>query len=247
MPRRHDGPVRIGCSGWSYAHWREPVYGGAPSGRWLGLYAERFPTVEVNATFYRLPTPRDGAGLGGARARGIRVRGQDEPLHDPHPAPAGRRPDVGAATSGSSRWSGGKLGPVLWQLPANFRRDEERLADALERLPDGRALLRVPAPVLVLPRTCCELLRAHGAALVDRRPPERPFQTLELTADWAYVRFHYGSRGRRGNYSETELDEWAERIRGWRGERRGVRLLQQRLGGVRGAERRAAVGVGRTA
>jgi uncharacterized protein YecE (DUF72 family) len=50
--------------------------------------------------------------------------------------------------------------------------------------------------------------------------PDRPFQTLELTADWSFVRFHYGTRGRGGNYSERELDEWAERIDGWR--RRGT-------------------------
>jgi uncharacterized protein YecE (DUF72 family) len=46
--------------------------------------------------------------------------------------------------------------------------------------------------------------------------PERPFQTYELTADWTFVRFHYGSRGRGGNYSERELEEWARRIEGWR-------------------------------
>ena len=54
--------TRIGCSGWSYAHWRDPVYDGAPASRWLGLYAERFPTVEVNASFYRLPTLRMAQG-----------------------------------------------------------------------------------------------------------------------------------------------------------------------------------------
>ena len=46
--------------------------------------------------------------------------------------------------------------------------------------------------------------------------PERPFQTHELTADWTFVRFHYGSRGRSGNYSERELEDWARRIEGWR-------------------------------
>ena len=49
--------------------------------------------------------------------------------------------------------------------------------------------------------------------------PQRRFQTLELTANWTFVRFHYGSRGRDGNYSPRELDEWAERIDGWRRQR----------------------------
>ena len=60
------------------------------------------------------------------------------------------------------------------------------------------------------------LLRRHGAALVIGDHPERPFQSHELTADWTLIRFHRGRRGRRGNYSESELDEWAQRIAGWR-------------------------------
>ena len=47
--------------------------------------------------------------------------------------------------------------------------------------------------------------------------PKRPFQTDELTADWTFIRFHYGHRGRNGNYSERELEEWARRIEHWRG------------------------------
>ena len=46
--------------------------------------------------------------------------------------------------------------------------------------------------------------------------PKYPFRELELTADWTFVRFHHGTRGRNGNYSETEIAEWAERIDGWR-------------------------------
>jgi uncharacterized protein YecE (DUF72 family) len=61
-----------------------------------------------------------------------------------------------------------------------------------------------------------ERLREHGVALViGDRPEVHDFQTHELTADWTFVRFHSGSRGRRGNYSETELREWAKRIRSW--------------------------------
>ena len=60
------------------------------------------------------------------------------------------------------------------------------------------------------------LLRERNVALVIADRPEiHGFQTHELTADFTYVRFHAGSRGERGNYSPAELDEWAERIRGW--------------------------------
>ena len=61
-----------------------------------------------------------------------------------------------------------------------------------------------------------DLLRADDVALVIGHNPSRPFQTFELTADWTFVRFHYGARGRRGNYSDRELDEWAGRLQTWR-------------------------------
>jgi uncharacterized protein YecE (DUF72 family) len=61
------------------------------------------------------------------------------------------------------------------------------------------------------------LLRERGVALVIGDHPARPFQAHELTADWTFLRFHYGRRGRDGNYSERELEEWARRIEHWRG------------------------------
>ncbi|HST39503.1 MAG TPA: DUF72 domain-containing protein [Conexibacter sp.] len=60
------------------------------------------------------------------------------------------------------------------------------------------------------------VLREHGAALVIGDHPERPFQSHARTADFTLVRFHYGRRGRRGNYSEAELRAWAARLREWR-------------------------------
>jgi uncharacterized protein YecE (DUF72 family) len=60
------------------------------------------------------------------------------------------------------------------------------------------------------------MLADHGVALVIGDHPERPFQTRELTTDWTFIRFHYGHRGRKGNYSDGELDTWAGRITDWR-------------------------------
>ena len=60
------------------------------------------------------------------------------------------------------------------------------------------------------------LLRKHDAALVIGDHPERPFQAYEMTTGWTLIRFHHGHRGRRGNYSDSELEEWARRIEGWR-------------------------------
>jgi uncharacterized protein YecE (DUF72 family) len=59
-------------------------------------------------------------------------------------------------------------------------------------------------------------LREHRVALTIGDHPKRPFQSHEATAPWRYVRFHYGARGRDGNYSATELQQWARRIKQWR-------------------------------
>jgi uncharacterized protein YecE (DUF72 family) len=106
-----------------------------------------------------------------------------------------------------------KLGPVLWQLPENFHRDDDRLAGALEALPDGRHCFEFRHASWFVPEVYA-LLREHGAALVIGDDPRRPFQTLELTADWTFLRFHSGSDG--GNYTEEELERWARRIEEWR-------------------------------
>jgi uncharacterized protein YecE (DUF72 family) len=107
------------------------------------------------------------------------------------------------------------MGPVLWQLPPNFRRDDDRLAHALAGLPPGRHCFEFRHESWFVPETY-ELLRRHAVALVVGDHPDRLWQAYELTADWTFIRFHYGRRGRNGNYSERELDEWAERIEGWR-------------------------------
>jgi uncharacterized protein YecE (DUF72 family) len=108
-----------------------------------------------------------------------------------------------------------KMGPVLWQLPANFHRDDERLEAALDGLPAGRHGFEFRHASWFCDEVY-RLLRGHGAALVIGDTPERPFQAHELTTDWTFLRFHRGHRGRNGKYSERELEEWARRIEGWR-------------------------------
>jgi uncharacterized protein YecE (DUF72 family) len=209
--------VRVGCSGWNYTHWRERVYPpGLPQRRWLEHYATLFDTVEVNATFYRLPTESSVRGwveqtppafLFAVKASRYlthirRLRDLEDGLRRFY-----------ERIEPLARFS--KLGPVLWQLPPTFKRDDERLAAALEALPDGRHAFEFRDPSWYVDEVY-GLLREHGAALVIPDSPKYPFRELELTADWTFVRLHYGSRGRRGNYSDRELEEWARRIAGWR-------------------------------
>ena len=106
-----------------------------------------------------------------------------------------------------------KLGPLLWQLPPTFKADLDRLAAALDQLPRGeRHAFEFRHPSWFTEETYT-LLREHEAALVIVDT-----EHAELTAPFTYVRFHHGVRGRNGNYSHRELDEWAERLQRWSAE-----------------------------
>ena len=209
--------VHVGCSGWNYRDWRERVYPkGLPARRGLQHYATLFDTVEVNTTFYRLPS-RDAVANWAAETPPNFLFAVKASRYLTH---IKRLTDVG---QGVERFyeriepliEAGKLGPVLWQLPPTFRCDLDRLRVALEQLPAGRHCFEFRHPSW-FNDDVYELLRRHGAALVIGDMPKRTFQSHEITADWTFVRFHHGSRGRGGNYSATELDEWARRIAEWR-------------------------------
>jgi uncharacterized protein YecE (DUF72 family) len=108
-----------------------------------------------------------------------------------------------------------KLGPIVWQLPANFKADVGLLAGVLPVLPEGRHCFEFRHESW-FKREVYDLLRDHGVALVIADHPKWPFQARVLTTDWTLVRLHHGHRGRRGNYSQSEIEEWARRIAQWR-------------------------------
>ena len=121
--------VLIGCSGWNYADWRGPFYPerGCPASRWLEFYARHFPTVEINSTFYRLAS-RD------AVARWLTQTPEDfvfAPKISRYITHIKRL----SSTQAVQRFyehieplvKSRKFGPVLWQLPENFHRDDDRL------------------------------------------------------------------------------------------------------------------------
>ena len=211
-------PVHIGCSGWNYNHWRNDVFypPRLPASRWLEHYARHFDTVEVNATFYRLPTVKAVRGWVEGSPPGFvfAVKASRYLTH------IKRLTDLGGGLETfyeriEPLVRSPKLGPVLWQLPESFHRNDERLAAALAALPPGRHCFEFRHASWFVPEVYA-LLREHGAALVIGDMPKRRFQTHELTADWTFVRFHYGHRGRNGNYSDRELEEWARRFQDWR-------------------------------
>src|SRR3954447_18415219 len=211
-------PVRIGCSGWNYKDWRGRVYPkGCPASRWLEYYSTHlFDTVEVNSTFYRLAS-RD------AVANWVKQTPDDFVFALKASRYLTHVKRLTALGQGTERFyerieplvGTPKLGPILWQLPENFHRDDDRLAGALESLPAGRHCFEF-RHASWFDEAVYSLLRRYGVALVIGDSPNRPFQTHEMTTDWTFLRFHYGARGRRGNYSESELETWARRIERWR-------------------------------
>ena len=211
--------TRVGCSGWSYDHWRDGVFypPRCPARRWLSFYAERFETVELNSTFYRLPrreavarwveqTPADfvfAVKVSRYLTHVNRLRDVDVHL----PILLERLAPMAEA---------GKLGPLLWQLPPTFARRDDRLADALSRFPAHlRHAVEFRHESWFAPEPLA-LLAQHGVALVAADQPGAPARTWpEPRVGFSFVRFHRGSRGRRGNYSPRELSHWAQTLQRW--------------------------------
>jgi len=206
--------VRIGCSGWAYRDWREVLYPpGLPQRDWLVAYARAFDTVEVNASFYRLVPEGTAARWAAVTPPGFvfSVKGSRYLTHL-------RR--LRDAEEGLARFdariaplrAAGKLKPLLWQLPPDFARDDERLAGFLAMLPPGRHALEVRHASWWAEDVFAHL-RAHGVALVlaDRGGPL--FAAPVMTAPWSFVRLHAGAEGGDGAYGPGELRAWAARLR----------------------------------
>jgi uncharacterized protein YecE (DUF72 family) len=182
------GRAWVGCSGWSYADWRGVVYpADLPSRGWFASYAERFRTVELNTTFYRLPTVET--------VRGWRAQAPDGFLYAVKVGRYGtHRKKLRDASGWLSRHLavvaelGPTMGPNLLQLPPRWRRDAPRLDDALAAAPrDIRWAVELRDPSW-LHDDVFEVLARHGAALcVHDLLPDHPW---ERTADWWYLRFH---------------------------------------------------------
>jgi uncharacterized protein YecE (DUF72 family) len=219
MPGRQQA-VRVGCSGWNYDDWRSRLYpDGLGKPRWLQRYAEEFDTVEVNSTFYRLAS-RDAVARWVEQTPGDFLFAAKASRYLTH---VRRLRDI---EQGVERYyerieplvRSSKLGPIVWQFPANFRFDEDalvRVEATLKLAPAGRHCFEFRHESWFRPDVY-ERLGELRAALVIGDHPKWPFQARELTTDWTLVRLHHGHRGRRGNYSESELEEWARRIAQWR-------------------------------
>jgi uncharacterized protein YecE (DUF72 family) len=203
--------ILVGTSGWVYRDWRDRVYPkGLPQRAWLHHLSRRFPTIEINASFYRLPAPETFRGWSQQVPEGFvfavkmsryltHLRRLREPLE-----PVERFWE--AATE-----LGPALGPVLCQFPPNFARDVALLEEFLSVLPGKmRAAFEFRHASRNDDDVWAALDRAGAATVIAHRPRARP--PLVVTGGWSYIRFHQGSLLGPG-YHRATLATWARRIR----------------------------------
>ncbi|MFN3651909.1 MAG: DUF72 domain-containing protein [Armatimonadota bacterium] len=204
------GEARIGTSGWQYQHWKGLFYPeGLPVSRWFAFYAERYDTVEINNSFYRLPEAatfeawRRQAPPGFLYAvKYSRYATHMKKLKDPGES-------LSLFLERAERLES-CLGPILVQLPPRWKANPARLEAFLEAAPKRhRWTIEVRDPSW-LREDVMALLHRHEAALcVHDLLPDHPWR---VTAPWVYVRFHGTNYG--GTYPPERLREWADRLRG---------------------------------
>ena len=201
----------IGTSGWHYDWWRERFYPqGLAKAEWLEFYAEHFPTVELNNSFYRLPSEkafinwRDCSPVGFTFAVKVsrfithikRLRNIEEPLEN---------------FLVRAQFLREKLGPLLYQLPPNMHRNDEVLEAFLHLLPRGFRHVFEFRHESWLDDRVFHILRQYNVGLCVFDMPGFT-SPLVATADFAYIRFH-GSASLYGScYSDEELREWVGKI-----------------------------------
>ena len=201
----------IGTSGWHYDHWKGVFYPeGLAKSAWLGYYAEHFSSVELNNSFYRLPSEKAFTGWKDSTPDEFvfSVKASRYITHIKR-----LKGMAGSVFSLMERAEllGDKLGPVLFQLPKGMKQDCQALDDFLKILPAKRQNVFEFRDDSWLDEKVYELLRRYNAGFCIYNMPD--FTTPVIaTSDFAYTRFHGSNQLYSGNYSENELEYWAGKI-----------------------------------
>lgn len=208
--------ARIGTSGWSYDHWTDVLYPpGLPPGRRLAVYQAEFDTVELNASFYRWPSPARFATWRERLPEGfeLTVKGPRGLTH----ARRLRSPEEWIERIGRGLHElRGRRGPLLLQLPPTMERDDARLDWFLERLPSWTRPVIEFRHGSWLADDVFALLERHGAAYCVMSGARLPC-VLRATAPTVYVSLHGPDSEHlyAGSYPDADLRWWADRIREW--------------------------------
>jgi len=206
---------RVGCSGWSYAHWKDAFYPhGLRQAGWFAHYASIFDTVEINNSFYRTPTDevfqgwRQQAPPGFAYS--VKINRSITQFYKLGP----KAYPLFEEFVRRARLLGPALGPLLLQLPPSLGRDDERLASFLRLPAVARCRLAIEfRRADWFAEDVYTILRAHSVALAISDLEGLPVPRV-ATAPWAYARFHGAGSGRyEGSYNDEQLRAWADCLR----------------------------------
>ena len=203
MPQR----ILVGTSGYNYPEWRGTFYPEKFStDKMLAYYAERFPTVEINYTFYRIPNEKLLAGWSAGTPDNFSFT-LKAPRRITHDAKLQRCEDLTLTFCRTAQTLGPKLGTLLFQLPPTFKQDLAVLRDFLQLLPHGtRAAFEFRHASWHDDAVFAEL-RARNVALCVA-DSEKMSTPVETTADYAYFRL------RDEGYQEADIERWAQTIGG---------------------------------
>ena len=197
----------VGTSGYSYKEWKGSFYPEKiPAKEMLHYYSERLSTVEINATFYRMPQPSMIENWQ-EQVPGTFRFSLKAPQRITHFKRLKETEEETKYFLETSSVLGDQLGVVLFQLPPNMKKDLPRLEAFLQLLPPAtRAAFEFRHPTW-FDDDVLELLRSQNRALVVSDTDDMPTTHIDKTADWGYLRL------RRVNYSEENLTEWVKRLR----------------------------------
>jgi uncharacterized protein YecE (DUF72 family) len=199
--------LSIGTSGYSYAAWKGKFYPERlPAKQMLGFYAERFPTVEINNTFYRMPTPSVMEAWAAQVPAAFRfaIKAPRRITHERRLANVNE--DVARFLDVTSTLAA-RRGPLLFQLPPNFQRDDERLGDFLALLPAKVSVAFEFRHASWFDAAVYEMLSRHRCALAVTESDEATATPVAATADFGYARL------RRTEYTDAALHDWLARLR----------------------------------
>jgi uncharacterized protein YecE (DUF72 family) len=198
--------VRVGTSGYNYPEWRGTFYPEKFStNKMLAYYAERFPTVEINYTFYRMPTEKLLSGWAEGTPDGFSFT-LKAPRRITHDAKLQRCEDTLQSFCRIANTLGPKLGVLLFQLPPNFKKNAEVLREFLELLPEGTRAAFEFRNASWLDAETFDALRARNVALCIA-DSEKMTTPLEATADYGYFRL------RDEGYQDADIEKWAAAIK----------------------------------
>jgi uncharacterized protein YecE (DUF72 family) len=207
--------IHIGTSGWHYKHWKGSFYPyNIKDAEQFDQYAQHFHTVEINNSFYKLPTAQTFTAWRKAAPRGfvfavkasrylthmVKLKASKDSLHMLFTRVVKLEE---------------KLGPILFQLPPQWKVNAERLSQFLQALPAGYRYTFEFRNHTWYTEEVLDLLRQHNAAFCIYHL-EGHLSPLAVTADFVYVRLHGPGNKYQGNYHAATLKKWAKYCRQWK-------------------------------